>query len=97
MEKRWRELGLVIIRVLNSQSSTATIPLWKQFFFSWAQGFMTGWNVATDDENLIDLLGMKAQDQKTYLRDYCDKHPLKNYLDGVVALMKQIRFLNARK
>jgi hypothetical protein len=50
-------------------------------FFSWAQGFMTGWNVAMSDEKGrvdVDLSAMRPDDQKKFLRDYCDKHPLKN-------------------
>jgi hypothetical protein len=67
-------------------------------FFSWAQGFMTGWNVAQSDQKdlKVNLSAMKPEEQKKYLRDYCDKHPLKNYVDGVVALIQQIRNLNAR-
>jgi hypothetical protein len=67
-------------------------------FFSWAQGFMTGWNVGLSGQKdfTINLSDMKVEDQKKYLRDYCDKHPLKNYMDGVTALMAQIKYLNAK-
>ena len=67
-------------------------------FFSWAQGFMTGWNVGLSDQKdlKIDLSAMRMQEQKKYLRDYCDKHPLKNYMDGVVELMGHIKSLNVK-
>jgi hypothetical protein len=62
-------------------------------FFSWAQGFMAGWNVGlVDQQNLkIDLSLMNDDDQKRYLRQYCEQHPLKMYVDGVVALMGQMK------
>jgi len=62
-------------------------------FFSWAQGFMAGWNVGLADQKdlKIDLSMMNDDDQKKYLREYCDQHPMKKYVDGVVALMGQIK------
>jgi hypothetical protein len=67
-------------------------------FFSWAQGFMSGWNGAMRDDKVlkVDLSAMTVAEQKKYLRDYCDKQPLKTYLEGVMALMAQMRYLNAR-
>jgi hypothetical protein len=62
-------------------------------FFSWAEGFMTGWNVASADQKdlKIDLSMMNTDDQKKYMREYCEHHPTKKYIDGIVALMGQIK------
>jgi hypothetical protein len=80
--------------------NTATPNIIENIFFSWAQGYMAGWNVALSDvqkELTIDLSTLKTDEQKKYLRDFCDKHPLKNYMDGVMELMSQIKYLNAKK
>jgi hypothetical protein len=80
--------------------TTATPTIIENVFFSWAQGYMAGWNVALSDtqkELTIDLSAMNTDAQKKYLRDYCDAHPLKNYMDGVVELMARIKHLNAKK
>ncbi len=64
-------------------------------FFIWAQGFMTGWNIAVGDQKVfrIDLSAMKYDAQKKFVRDYCDKHPLKTYLEAVMALQAQMKYL----
>ena len=80
--------------------NTATPIIIENIFFSWAQGFMAGWNVALSDvqkELTVDLSALKTDEQKKYLRDFCDKHPLKNYMDGVMGLMSQIKVLKAKK
>jgi hypothetical protein len=55
------------------------------YFFSWAQGFMSGMNMgALATKNTTrDLAGITA-DQQRALRTYCANNPLKNYMDGVI-------------
>jgi hypothetical protein len=54
-------------------------------FFSWAQGFMSGLNMAAmaGEKTTRDLAGAGA-DQKRALRGFCANNPLKNYMDGVI-------------
>jgi hypothetical protein len=54
-------------------------------FFSWAQGFMSGLNMAAmaNQTRTRDLAGIMV-DQKRALRTYCANNPLKNYMDGVI-------------
>jgi len=51
-------------------------------YFAWAQGFMAGMN-ATDVKatgRARDLSSMTTNEQKDYLRSYCDAHPLSEYM-----------------
>jgi hypothetical protein len=54
-------------------------------YFAWAQGFMAGLNAA--DVNATgrarDLSSMANDEQKGYLRSYCDAHPLSEYMYAV--------------
>ncbi len=56
------------------------------WFFSWAQGFMSGVNVSELERtgrsrDLSDYSG-----QEVYLRNFCDVHPLLPYARAVVSL-----------
>ena len=77
----------------------ATSPSVENVYFSWAQGFMTGWNIALGKQEavVVDLSAMTIDVQKKWLRDYCDKYPLKNYLDGVSDLMARMAYLKPPK
>ena len=57
-------------------------------FYSWAQGFMSGWNIANvrAGQPMHDLNATSQTSQETYLRQYCDQHPLRGYVEGVMAL-----------
>jgi hypothetical protein len=50
-------------------------------FFSWAHGYMMGWNVAVVAQGVapIDLSRLDQEQQKEFLRAYCDQNPLKPY------------------
>jgi hypothetical protein len=54
-------------------------------YFAWAQGFMAGLNAS--DVNATgrarDLSSMANDEQKGYLRNYCDAHPLSEYMYAV--------------
>jgi hypothetical protein len=62
-------------------------------FFSWAQGFMSGLNMAAmaSQKQTRDLAGI-AVDQKRALRSYCANNPLKNYMDGVIEFYGRLNF-----
>jgi hypothetical protein len=62
-------------------------------FFSWAQGFMSGLNMAAmaSQRQTRDLVGI-AVDQKRALRTYSAKSPLKNYMDGVIEFYGKLHF-----
>jgi hypothetical protein len=54
-------------------------------FYAWAEGFMSGANIAKRG-TYRDLAAMQVNDQKAYLRRYCDEHPLQDYLRAVMEL-----------
>ena len=57
-------------------------------FYSWAQGFMSGLNLANahGGQRMRDLNAMLQAEQEDYLRRFCDQHPLQGYIEGVLAL-----------
>jgi hypothetical protein len=68
-------------------------PNMEAVFFTWAQGFLTGWNLGTPDETglSVDMSGLDRDEQKQFMRDYCEANPTKRYLEGVIALMSRLR------
>ena len=58
-------------------------------FFTWAQGFMTGLNVASGREFTRDF-SSPLENQKGAIRRYCDGHPLGGYADAVIELWKNL-------
>ena len=77
----------------------------EAIYFSWAQGFMFGMLVSAaaskddppDGKRFVKVLnsltppdfGVSAQ--KSFLRWYCDEHPLKLYATAVLALLEKIQ------
>jgi hypothetical protein len=62
-------------------------------FFSWAQGFMSGYDFAQRDntKNMFNLALMETKEQQAFLRSYCDQHPLGDYFDAVTHLMIELQ------
>src|SRR5262245_10051256 len=68
----------------------------ENFFFNWAQGYMSGLNyvllepkVKSGNPLLVyprDLRAIPIGEQKQLIRTYCDKSPDKLYLDAVLSL-----------
>lgn len=67
-------------------------------FLSWAQGFLSGWNIGQADSKVLtlDLSVESAADQETFVREFCDQHPLKNYVEAVTALAAELKYKTAR-
>jgi len=61
-------------------------------YFAWAQVFMAGLNAA--DVNATgrarDLSSMANDEQKGYLRSYCDAHPLSEYSRGAAFPLSEV-------
>lgn len=69
----------------------------ERIFFSWASGYMTGWNGASGDRILqIDLSVWNADAQRSHIRNYCDAHPLKMYHSAVNDLMNAMKYADAK-
>ena len=54
-------------------------------YFSWAQGWMTGWNLAQMNvaAPTVDLTARSLDDQQAYIKSYCVLHPDGLYMDAV--------------
>jgi hypothetical protein len=61
-------------------------------YFSWAQGWMTGWNVAQMNANqpTADLNSRSLEDQRDFVKAYCALHPSGLYMDAVHQLYLSI-------
>lgn len=65
----------------------------EEYYFAWAQGFMSGWNVAPkgSENTIIDLNVIPVESQQRHIRRYCSENPLKDYLDAVVDLYLAVK------
>ncbi len=66
----------------------------EAFFYSWAQGLMSGMNVALNvDGNVTDLADSRfdVDAQLSHLRRYCDERPVILYFGAVVSLWDTMR------
>ena len=72
-----------------------SVPSLENFYFSWAQGYMSGLNVAVSrgvgNPGPADLNAMPAAAQLRFIRDFCEHNPLKRYSAPVEALLAKIR------
>jgi hypothetical protein len=63
-------------------------PKIEEEYFDWAQGFMSGLNMNAD---VYVVLNAKSIDEeKRFLRRYCDAHPLGEFMDAIYDLMKTL-------
>lgn len=54
-------------------------------FGSWGQGFMSGWNAVMIQNHSYRDLGSETVDEtSSYIREYCDQHPLGSFVDAVM-------------
>jgi hypothetical protein len=58
----------------------------------WAQGFMSGLNFTKvlSGKSSRNLNAVSLRSQELRLMNYCDKHPLGRFLDGVLALCESL-------
>jgi hypothetical protein len=64
----------------------------EQFYFSWAQGLMSGINIArlAMKQPIRDLNAWRVADQESHIRQFCDQRPLSNYADAVNDLFRAL-------
>jgi hypothetical protein len=69
----------------------------EQVFFSWSDGFLTGYNMQAKSTEMVELSALTGGQQLQFVRDYCDQHPDKRYLEAVLALIQALRSSAASK
>jgi hypothetical protein len=66
-------------------------------FMSWTQGFLTGYNIGGKSAEMVELSALTGGQQLQFVRDYCDQHPDKRYIEAVVAFIQTLRDSAASK
>ena len=64
----------------------------SNFYFAWAQGYMSGINlaIASETKRYRNLAGMPTDQQERFLRAHCNQHPLGDFADGVIELYDKL-------
>jgi hypothetical protein len=66
----------------NQLANASQDDLW----FSWAQGFMSGVNIARLDDTSGAFESMSIEKQKVFIQKFCAANPSKRYFEAVVDL-----------
>jgi hypothetical protein len=67
-------------------------------FFAWAQGYMSGMNIGHSVHGGITKnLSMPLEQEKSFLRTYCNEHPLADYENAVSTLYFRLPDLPSTK
>jgi hypothetical protein len=58
-------------------------------------GYMSGVNIRSMgiSHAFVDLNAKDREEVKSFLRHYCDAHPLATYLEGVLELMSSLPYV----
>jgi hypothetical protein len=74
------------------RSFKQTPELTEAMYYSWAQGFMSASNLALllSKQPVHDFAKLSIKAGQSYLRGYCDKHPLLPFELGVEELLKTV-------
>jgi hypothetical protein len=69
----------------------------EQFYFSWAQGFMTSMNIcrASGSSPAYRDLSSPVELQMSHIRIYCDAHPLALYSQAIIDLFGSFPLMRA--
>jgi hypothetical protein len=66
-------------------------------FFAWARGFITAWNVLSENAVLrVDPSVIQSEAQQKLLQDYCAANPSKMYMESVSNLLAKLKYEKAK-
>jgi hypothetical protein len=86
--QRWDDYTCAEIARLRKTSPNVDV-----LFFTWARGFIGGWNAATEKPILkVDPTAMPQDEQLKFIRSYCDGNPSKLYLAAVMELLAKLKY-----
>jgi hypothetical protein len=65
----------------------------EEQYFAWTQGYLSGQNDVRIENKMPyrDLASLSTDAQQRFLRSYCDKHPLGDYLEAVWSLLEELK------
>jgi hypothetical protein len=68
-------------------------------FFTWARGFISGWNAASDEKPVlkVDPAEISLDEQQKFVQAFCEENPSKSYLEGVFKLMGKLKYEKTRR
>jgi hypothetical protein len=76
--QRWDDYSCAEITRLRKKN-----PNVDAIFFTWARGFISGWNAATEKPILkVDPTAVPPDEQLKFIRSYCDGNPSKTLFGG---------------
>jgi hypothetical protein len=86
--QRWDDYRCAEIARLRKTSSNVDV-----LFFTWARGFISGWNAAAEKPILkVDPGAVPTDEQLKFIRSYCDRNPSKLYLAAVMELLAKLKY-----
>jgi hypothetical protein len=86
--QRWDDYTCAEIARLRKTSPNVDV-----LFFTWARGFVGGWNAATEKPILkVDPTAMPQDEQLKFIRSYCDGNPSKLYFAAVMELLAKLKY-----
>ena len=64
----------------------------EEAYFAWGQGYMSAFNTMLSGagNQMWDLLSMPVDDQKRFMRTFCDDHPDAPYVTGILQMMQHM-------
>jgi hypothetical protein len=67
----------------------------EALYFTWAQGFLSGVNMLAKGKGSVtrDLASISVEEQKSWMRHYCNEHPLERYYTGALNLSGKLQQL----
>jgi hypothetical protein len=71
---------------------TQDYQLFEKVMMTWAQGFMSGANIASKDGQYRDLAAITIEAQEQSLKTYCDEHPMAQFIDAAMDLYLKLPF-----
>ena len=69
-----------------AQDYAASPDIMENLYFTWAQGYLTGFARASRSETKLKPSSRDEKWQKSFVREYCGTHPLSPYSEAVAAL-----------
>jgi hypothetical protein len=87
-------VGVGVSRCTVFNQQLAERPTLEDYYFVWAQAFMSGVLLRAEagrDEGLnLVPAQLPPEQQRQFLKDYCARNPLRYYFHGVAALYQRL-------
>jgi hypothetical protein len=90
---RFDDYSCADISKLKKKSSNADL-----LFFTWARGFISGWNASAQDALLkVDPTIIDQDEQLKFTRAFCEANPSKLYMAAVFELLAKLKYEKASR